>query len=330
MIFELEESCFQQEPKTFSLVELANVVLHGRHRLYVQDEINNHYSNWVTALPKDLSDIWLLALNLSMELEALEPAKITIKVSEASPPDHSSSPPILSVEQASRLAREPYRVFLENDDADRHFLLTFSDSHQKAKIEELESNNLIRFEHCGGIGELKKKVVKFAGKKTLYPAICTAVFDSDAPQPNDTSNQANAVLKVCGLIGVDVFMLKRRAIENYLLLSWLNTWVNRTRDKRKRYLSLFKNFCTLNKEQRAHFHMKNGLTADTAKVSDGTIHLYDNIEDDRLRLFATGFGSNVGSDLYSSQWVQDSHQSEDPEAWEEVNGIVKEFLVLCR
>lgn len=332
MIFDLDVSCFKHGAETFELVTLAKAVLNGRHRLFVSDYKNNDYLEWLTGLDLNLRETWELSLDHSFKIEALEPAKISIKVCQNSEPNCLSSPPVLRVVDASSLATEPFRVFVENDDADRDFLLTFADSDQKSKIEELEKKKLLRFEHSGGIGELKKKVSRFAKKNPLHPKICVAVFDSDAPQPDDISPDALAVVKECKDNDVGAFMLKRRAIENYLLRSWLNSWANCShKSKRSENIDRFNNFCKLNESQRAHFHMKNGLNADLGKIADEVITLYRDLDETVKRRLKRGFGSGVGSELYSSLWVQDNtHPTEDPEAWDEVNGIVKEFLTLCR
>lgn len=332
MIFLLDTSCFGEGSNTFCLIELADLVLKGRHRLFVQDDAHVDYRDWANRLQKELSEIWNFSLDLSMELEALEPAKHTILVCEVTHPNYTSSPPILDVKEASRLAKQPYRVFVENDDADRDFLLTFSSNEQKVKINELEKENLIRFEHSGGIGELKKKVEKFARKHPLNHTICASVFDSDAPKPGGASTQAVAVKNLCAAHFISGFMLERRAIENYLMRSWIETWVNDrpNRESRQQFIRLFRCFCQLSAEQRKHFHMKKGLSADRTGVSDGSIDLYDDVEEALLKRLENGFGSDVGSDLYSQPWVQSSQPSEDPEAWDEVNRVVRDIMVLCR
>lgn len=330
MIFELEESCFLKTQKTFELLQIASFVLKGRHRLYVKNADHYDYLNWRQELPQELADIWDLSLDYSMEQEAREPAPLTVSVCEISTERLSPSSPALGIDQASRLAAEPFRIFVENDDADRDFLITFSNDQQKRKIKDLESHNLIRFEHCGGIGELKKKIIKFANRHALHQLISIAVFDSDAPRPNDHSPNALAVVAASKEKGVATFMLKRRAIENYLLRSWLSTWINKSKDRRNKYLECFNHFCQLNISQRSHYHMKQGLSTDIAKISGGNFDLYDGLNDKQRDALMTGFGSDIGSELYSSTWVQESHPTDDPEGWNEVNAIVRDFLVLSR
>jgi hypothetical protein len=330
LIFEIESTCFHEHPRTLDLLKLAEIVLKGRHRIYLADETHPDYMNWKLGLSIELVEIWDISLELSMELEALEPAAYTIKVCDAREPDHSATPPLLNVEQATHLAAEPFRIFVENDDADRDFIFTFSDSQQQAKLNELEAASLVSFIHCGGIGDLPKKAKKFTDKAILFPKISAAVFDSDAPQPNEASDQSNAALAVCHSCGVAAFVLKRRAIENYLHISWLNTWANQSKASRIKYTNLFKTFCSLSEDQRSHFHMKKGLKADLTEINDGAITLYQDVDIATQGKLEDGFGSTVGSDLYSSDWVQNSETSEDQVGWDEVNGIVRKFLVLCR
>lgn len=332
MIFTLKKSCFGQQAKTIRLLELADLVVRGRHRIYVEDDADEGYLDWVSTLGRDLADIWNLSLTLSMELEALEPARYEISVCETTQLNYTSTPPVLAVDEASRLGREPYRIFVENDNADRDFLLTFSNAQQKSKFEELEQESLLSFEHCGGIGELKKKVLAYRNKHQLFGLICTTVFDSDAPRPGAPSGQALAVENCCTVNSLKAFMLKRRAIENYLALSWVNTWANSRPSKasRQRSVECFKSFCQLTPEQRKHFHMKRGLAVDSAAIQDGSIDLYDGTDSDVLESLQNGFGNDLGSEIYSQDWVQNSQSVEDQDAWGEVNSVVSEVLVLCR
>lgn len=331
MIFLIEETCFQSDPETFNLITLAKYVTCGRHRIALRNPANAQYFGWVQNLDHDLLDIWQLSLDYSIELEAMEPARLTIRVCANSELNASLPQPIMNLEGAVKIAREPFRVYVENDDADRDFILTFSNDQQRAKIEELESNNMLRFEHCGGIGELKKKIIKFAKAAPLYRAICATVFDSDSTWPGNTSTNAVAVQSACNNEGIEWFMLARRAIENYLAISWLNTWVNAGgRARREAKKDLFNCFCNLDEDQRAHFHMKKGLKADQQEISSGVNTLFSNLSSEQRNILKQGFGSEVGSELYSEPWVQEGDQSVDSEAWREVNSIVNGFLVLCR
>lgn len=332
MIFVLKNSCFGQNAKTQRLLELADLVTRGRHRIYVEDEGDMHYLSWKAALPPELSDDWDLSLELSMELEALEPARYEIIVCETVQFDGRSTPPVLAVEEAARLGREPYRIFVENDGADRDFLLTFSNAQQKSKLEELEQENLLRFEHCGGIGELKKKVLAHVKKHQLFGLVCATVFDSDAPSPGTPSSQALAVEHCCADNGLQGFMLKRRAIENYLALDWMISWANSRPNRASRLKSVgcFKSFCQLNSEQKRHFHMKKGLSADNAAILAGSIKLYNGTDPAVLKNLQNGFGDDVGSEIYAQDWVKNSQSAQDQDAWDEVNSIVSKVMVLCR
>ncbi|WP_027236466.1 hypothetical protein [Leisingera caerulea] len=332
MIFEIKNSCFDANPKTQRLLELADFVVRGRHRIYVENEEDIEYANWLETLPPDLADGWQLALDVSMESEALEPAKLKISVCEQATIGVDSIPPSLTVEDATRLGREPYRIFVENSDADRNFLLTFSNFQQKRKLEELERENLLRFEHCGGIGDLSNKVQSHLAKNPLFFEVCATVYDSDAKKPNAPSTQAKAVETFCTERSIASFMLKRRAIENYLMLSWIRSWATKrpNRKARKQAFGRLDSLCKLNMQQRSHLHMKKGLAADANEIQGGAHELFQGIDVGALEQLQTGFGNDIGSDIYSETWVQNSQPSEDQDAWDEVNGVVSEVMVLCR
>lgn len=307
---------------------MANMALKGRHRLYISDEGDQSYLEWFASLGTSLEEQWRLALDTSMDLEALEPAPFNVTVCEDADQSHDPNNLVLGIREAERLTREPFRVYVENDDADRNFLLTFSNQEQARKIAELEDENLLSFEHCGGISELRKKVRTYARARVTNFLNCTAVFDSDAASPAAISNDAALAEERCRRSGMQSFMLKRRAIENYLTRGWLNTWVNSQADEKK--VRIFDCFARMSLEQRSHFHMKKGLKADQAKIDDGTITLYAGITESDLDCLNDGFGPSLAADLYAKDWVQTVQSVDDAGAWEEVNGMVNKILVLCR
>lgn len=310
---------------------MAHMVLKGRHRLYVADLGDFGYLDWLNSLTTSLEELWVLALDTSMELEALEPAKYGVVVCEDAAQCGDRAHLVLRVEEAERLIREPFRVYVENDDADRDFLLTFANAEQFRKISELEYENFLSFEHCGGITELPKKVAKYVQKHPTNHLNCSAIFDSDAPAPGMVSHHASSAKMNCDNIGISSHILQRRAIENYLMRGWLETWVNRsTRSSRSQKLEVFKCFCKLTLEQRSHYHMKNGLKADQAQINNGTVTLYAGLSASDIVTLNDGFGTSLAADLYAEEWVKNTQSVDDVDAWKEVNGIVKEILVLCR
>ena len=190
----------------------------------------------------------------------------------------------------------------------------------------------MRFEHCGGIGDLSNKVEAHLAKNPLFFKVCAAVYDSDATKPNSPSAQAKAVETYCAERTLASFMLKRRAIENYLMLGWINSWANGrpSREARKQAVSKFVSLCKLSPLQRSHFHMKRGLAADANEMQGGNHEFYQDVDGGVLEQLQGGFGSDIGSDIYSETWVQNSQSSEDQDAWNEVNSVVSEVMVLCR
>lgn len=332
MIFVVKASCFETNLKTKRLLDLADFVVRGRHRIYVEDEHDVNYTTWVETLPQELADDWQLALDYSVEADALEPAKLMVSICENVTSDADAIPPSLTVEDAALLGREPFRIFVENNDADRNFLLTFANSQQKRKLEDLEKESLLRFEHCGGIGDVVNKLNSHIAQNPLFFEVCAAVYDSDAKSPNAPSAQAKYVGNFCGQRSVANFMLSRRAIENYLMPSWIRAWSSKrpNQDARKQAFKKLDSFLRLTVQQRSHFHMKKGFAADAHEMQGDADTLFQGLDVDVLEPLKNGFGNSIGSDLYSETWVQDSQSNEDQGAWDEVNSVVSEVLVLCR
>jgi hypothetical protein len=331
VIFELHPSCFRAKPETILLVSMANIALKGRHRLYVRDLEDQAYRQWIDSLGSQLADPWNEALDVSMTREAREPAKFSVAVCNTCVQSYEREKLVLTVGEAERLIREPFKIFVENDDADKNFLITFSTEDQAKKMLELEKENLISFQHCGGITELPKKVKNYLKFSDLSFLNCSAIFDSDAPAPGQISNDARKAKRRCDEGGVASHVLRRRAIENYLMRSWLNTWVNKTpRSARGPKMEVYKAFCKLSLEQRSHFHMKSGLSVDRRSIENGDVTLYANVCDADMKRLQEGFGDSLAADLYGEDWVQSTQAVDDSEAWAEVNGMVREILVLCR
>ena len=327
MKFILRSSCFKCQKNTLSLLTLAHKVNSGRHRIYVPNARDNAYIKWVCELRPYLAQIWKLALDYSIRLDPLEPVKFSLTVCEESALCNDRKDLIVRIADVDRLIQQPFKVFVENDNSDRNFLLTFSNTQQFNKIIELERQNLLSFEHCGGISELRRKVKTYATNTHNY-LNCTAVFDSDASSPGNISPDARRAEEQCANLGLEFFRLKRRAIENYLMRDWLKTWVNKRRDRRM--IEIFDSFARLCLEQRSHFHMKNGLKTDRADIANGTITLYKNVNMKDFVCLQNGFGSNLATELYAEEWIQKVQSVDDTAAWEEVNGMINAILVLCR
>lgn len=331
MIFELNKSCFESGDSTNLLLSMANIVRKGRHRLFVPKDANDAHEKWLGGLGLDLEKEWRNSLDDSMLLEAREPAEQNAIVCNETPQCLEPGELVLSVQTAERIVREPFRIFVENDGADRCFFLTFSNEEQFLKIKELEGENLLVFEHCGGITELPKRVARYVNSRGYNCLNCSAMFDSDAPAPDALSRQAIFARSTCEDHNVPSFVLRRRAIENYIQIEWLNTWVNKVpRSARRGKLKLFNAYCRLAENQRSHFHMKNGLNADQRGIESGTISIYRDVPQDDLDILKDGFGTSLAEDIYFEDWVQNTFTTDDAEAWNEVNGVVNEILVLCR
>jgi hypothetical protein len=324
LLFLLTESCFSKEQNIMQLAELAQIVIRGRHRIYVSNDKSEEYSAWLTKQSKGFVDEWQLALDFSVEQEAREPAR-----SEAEVVDSENSASALSLIDAVRLARDPFRIFVENDESDKNFLLSYSSNLQKRRLRDLEENGLVRFEHCGGITLIPQRVPRYVKASSWYCKNSVAVFDSDALQPNIPSTQSNAALHVCQQQSVKAFRLQRRAIENYIQKPWINTWVNnKPRGQRKVFVQAFQAFCSLNSDQAAHFNMKHGFSGDQKVEGANAGNLYNGIAPQTLSYLKNGFGNNLAT-LYAEDWVQAEKNKSDG-AWNEVNSIVTELLALLR
>lgn len=329
MLFYLEDSCFQNSDSTIHLLALASRTNRGRHQLVVSNVAGVNYCTWRQRQTPDVLDPWDLALDSSIKSQAREPAIHEVIASQRTQSDFSTSPPELSVLDAVSLAEQPFRVALENDNSDRAFILTFADSEQRSRLQELAGLGFFIFEHCGGITEMPRKISELANFSTLSKWNTFAIFDNDALQPNRPSTASDTVVALCTDKSVEHHRLNRRAIENYLSKKSLTFWTysmgKSSRDTRK---PVFKAYCKLTSDQAHHFNMKGGLNGDARVDGDGAGTLFDAVAERDIRSLRSGFGRSVAS-LFVDDKVSEDCLKKDG-SWAEVNQVVSQILTLLR
>lgn len=145
---------------------------------------------------------------------------------------------------ASMYLKEPVRIVVENATSDRIFVTAMMSCYgRNSLLDHLEHRHLV-FEHCGGIGEIRKRIDElpdFGEQRRILIFV-----DSDASEPGSISTNSSVVQEFAVENKLSCIVLSKRSIENYLpvdVLPFNNT--------RKFYLRL-------TEEQRSHFPMKTG------------------------------------------------------------------------
>jgi hypothetical protein len=236
-----------------------------RHRIVVRDDQATAYTAWLAGLDEATRADWERVVGDGLRQSELEPSYHEVWVTARGESTWSYPHPILTFGDAIDFLQRPYRLLLENGLTDRAFLLSMCDRATREFLEERISREWVEAEHCGGLGELEKRVKKVRGHVATRMR-SSAMFDSDAMRPGAPSPKSEVVRNLC-YPDVHHHQLERRAIENYLPRAALERWCQlaqgRTRDKRKAQVeALF----ALRDDQRAHYNMKEGFEKDLPNV----------------------------------------------------------------
>ncbi|MDO7434833.1 hypothetical protein Q5X65_17010 [Acinetobacter baumannii] len=237
--------------------------------------------------------------------------------------DHS-----ITIDEAIKLISQPFLVCMENNRNDKNFLNFFSNKEQKSLLHELETNLELSYWSGGGTGELKKKLEsdEFCNFNSYV------FFDSDRlPFDAKTIQHASQeIQKICLDKNIKYSLLQRRFIESYIPMKSLSGYVYQNRKNKKRYGKLFQEFSSLNCNDTRHFYnMKIGINGDVGRVGDKQKLIktyFYNIPSSKIKFFDNGFGDKLSS-VYEKE-VSISEKMKDIEGWNEINGIVKNILMV--
>lgn len=234
----------------------------------------------------------------------------------------------ITIDNAISLVSKPFIVCMENNRNDKNFLNFFCDEDQRSLLQELENSVELEYWSGGGTGELKAKVES--------DAFCTLTnyvfFDSDQ-LPFDTSTIQRTpkdIREICISKNIRYSILQRRFIESYVPMKSLHNYVLRDRKSKLKYNPLFQEFSKLNcRETKNFFNMKYGLKGDESRVGGREELLtkyFHKIPSNKIEFFDQGFGDKLSS-VYEND-LPLSEKMKDIEGWNEINGIVKNILMV--
>ncbi|WP_437793721.1 hypothetical protein [Sorangium sp. So ce693] len=271
-----------------------------RHRIVVLDDQAPAYTAWLAGLDEATRGDWERVVGDGLRLNALEPSYHEVWVTAHGQSTWSYPSPTLTFGDAIDLLQRPYRLLVENGITDRAFLLSMCDRATREFLEERISREWIEAEHCGGLGELEKRV-KEIRRQVAARMRCSAIFDSDAMQPGEPSPKSRAIRDLC-YPDVHHHQLERRAIENYLPRAALDRWCQlaqgRARlDRRAQVEALF----ALRDDQRAHYNMKEGFEKDLPNAHRAG-ELFAAISGETRRLLRYGLDVHIAN-LYRDDYV---------------------------
>lgn len=179
-----------------------------------------------------------------------------------------------SLEQAIRFFSKPVLIILENGLNDSYFLTAifkyFDNSSQK--LLEFYKNEWIKFENAGGWGgtlnsvqaQLKSNELfcREIGREEKHFIRCFVLMDSDKEFSIDKKDDKNAFKEKLEEMGVEVHILNKRAMENYMPTEVFDLPSNQDAQL-KRWSNVYK---TLNNEQKDFLNFEKGFKEKKGKV----------------------------------------------------------------
>jgi hypothetical protein len=198
--------------------------------------------------------------------------------------------PKISVKDALSYIPIPFKIFVENNEADRAFLLAFLDKAEREELLEMQMQHWLVFVHGGGTGDLQKQISWEAANTMRADLRTFAYFDNDGLVPRSPSVKSLQIAAECQAHSIHFHQLSRRAIENYIPVSALEIWATLQKAKRRSYIRRqLAPFKKLSDDERDHFNMKSGPGADFGVVA------YPGLSEYELRQLKKGFGKKVAT-----------------------------------
>lgn len=325
MLVVLEPSFFEGADD-FQQASLIGFVVRSRHKLVVSDETSAAYIKWRTsASPHIISALDQSQTVAFAVLTAPSSSRIgRISVNGESIDRWDRPVPSLSINCSLDLLARPVLLFVENNSADRNFLLRFMTHEERAQVIDFQSRGWLYFVHGGGIGDLRRQVADHseAIHRSMRPNLMYALCDSDALLPGGTSLNAKLVSETCASLGIPHHCLARRNIENYITRNALAQWCDKNKRAKPKMFRRLQALFRLTDAQRHHFNVKKGLAGDEDPASKA---LYRSMGEYDRGLLKEGFGTNVSSCFEFDGWITRKDLEED-NSWVEMRSTIDSVL----
>lgn len=193
----------------------------SRHHLIASDE--RALVQW--AATRGLSDVVEMLLDDGLKRETLAGERAGIRVARG--PARWNVTPILEPLDALEVLCSPVRVYVENEENDRNFLLAFASTAQRARLEAAQRRGWLVWHSGGGASGVALAAQMVAKQARNAPAAIwrvMVVMDSDAVEPGKPGRSATKAAKhlevatrALGLAPAHFgVVLRRREAENYI------------------------------------------------------------------------------------------------------------------
>ena len=317
MLVNLDDSIFA-DPSPWIAVDLISILRNTRH-LVLADDTTKSYLKWAAEM-----QVPALRLKRYMAASALQVRsgygrrKVTIHTGTS---NWKLKNPLLSLADAKTFLSFPFKVFVENANADRAFLFAYMDKNDRDYFEELEQKSWLQFIHGGGTGDLQKQV---ENEINVYPRAelrVFAMFDNDGLAPGKFSAKTIQLSTVCTNNKVEHHRLNRRAIENYVHHFAISEYAKNLQRRRATWArKALDSFKKLTDDEKDFFNMKAGIRGDKGKAPG---QQYSNsLKPHEERWLEIGFGKNLARVFHYPHFSQKSNNVDYIRAAAEVRDIV--------
>jgi len=235
MRFEIEIAAFTERGRdALALLDVLLCGAEGRHTVVIDPPLRTStaareaFRAWRSAL---LVEGGVLAVTLTehYERKATRSDRVQLRnvarVVAARDSMWSAEPPRVTPRDASRLAREPLSIILEDAVNDGAFLRVLSEvaDESGSRFREYLGRAWLRIAHGGGIDSIPR-LLRALEEVQIERRRCVVMVDHDGDTPKSPSQSSSRVEEVCEDLRVPFIRLRRRAIENYAPREALERW----------------------------------------------------------------------------------------------------------
>lgn len=326
----VEKAVFRSPPNPLTLISLFDMAMSGRHRIEPEELDAPEYLAWASVQDARTQEFCQEAIDQSIRAAAAEPSRFEIIVTAQAASEWDVNPPRLTLEDARAFLQRPFRILLEDSEADRHFFSCMADARQRDFLSRFLKEGWLVFENGGGITNIPKRINAFSDEVPAFRLKLWVMFDSDALCHHEPSDQSKTVHKLCAENRIPHRQLLRRSIENYLTLNALQGWAYNDLAHQEVRRPIYNAFRQLETIQRAFFNMKRGFDADSErhKISPGAQELYRKVTDDLRKALVRGFGDLI-SRLFQDGSVREADLRVEG-VWSEMNPVISEVIARIR
>lgn len=264
----IDAALFTSPSGPFDLQALFRLALKRRHvfltsPVYAQGQSGSQpIDTWLAQQPQDIQKaVRMILSNGVLEAAGQRPSTLRIRISTAAVSNWLASPPELTLDDGLTFLQAPLVAHVENQESDARLLRAMADPQQRPALQEAEIKGLLRFQGCGGIDELHKRIQAGDGQPSHHLR-WWYTSDRDSGEAGGLSRRAHELRDLCQRQRppIPYGPLSRRMSESYLPLPLIALWSQEGSSKKRSHRrAIYDEFCRMPGTLRHRFEMKQGF-----------------------------------------------------------------------